>query len=110
VSGGREQAHPARPLRLYAGVLVALLVLTGLTVAAAERDFGALNTVIALGIAVVKGLLVLLFFMHVRWSSPVVWLFAAVGFAFLVLLVVGTLEDYGSREWLDVYGPRAVPR
>jgi cytochrome c oxidase subunit IV len=102
--------HPAHPLRLYTGVLVALLVLTGLTVLAGLRDFGAFNTVIALAIAVVKGTLVIVYFMHVRWSSRVVWLFAAVGFAFLVLLVVGTVEDYGSRDWLDVYGPQALER
>jgi cytochrome c oxidase subunit 4 len=105
-----HQGHPLHPLRLYGGVFAALLALTALTVLAAERDFGAYNTVIALSIAILKGVLVILFFMHVRWSSRVVWLFAAVGFAFLALLIVGTLDDYGSREWLDVYGPRAVPR
>jgi cytochrome c oxidase subunit IV len=97
-------AHPSHPLRLYSAVLVALLVLTLATVLASERDFGAFNTVIAIVIAAVKASLVILFFMHVRWSSRVVWLFSGVGFLFLVLLIAGAVADYSTRDWLPVYG------
>jgi cytochrome c oxidase subunit 4 len=97
--------HGTNHMRLYAGVFVALLALTGITVWVALHDFGALNTPIALGIASLKASLVILYFMHVRWSSRVTWLFVAAGFFFLVILLGFTLSDYVSRSWLDVYGP-----
>jgi cytochrome c oxidase subunit 4 len=93
-------------VKAYAGVFVALLVLTAVTVWASEQDFGPYNTPVALGIACVKASLVVLYFMHVRWSPRTVWLFAGAGFLFLVLLVGGTLHDYVTRDWTPIYGPK----
>ncbi len=61
--------------------------------------------VVALAIACVKALLVVLYFMHVRWSGRLVWIFAAGGFLFLVLRVSGTRHDYATRDWMPIYGP-----
>jgi caa(3)-type oxidase subunit IV len=67
----------------YIGVFVLLIVLTELTVLAAYQDFGFANTLIALGIAAVKATLVVLIFMHVRWSGPLVAAFSITGFMFV---------------------------
>jgi cytochrome c oxidase subunit IV len=85
--------------KTYFLVFAALMVGTILTVAAANFDFGRMNDVIAMSIAVAKMLLVLLFFMHVRYSSRLVWVVVAAMFFWLALLLLLTLTDYSSREW-----------
>jgi cytochrome c oxidase subunit 4 len=85
------------PLRVYLAVFVTLLVLTGVTTAVAFVDLGHANTPVALGIASVKASLVVLFFMHVRWSGRVVRTFAVVGLLFLVILFAFSLGDYLTR-------------
>ena len=75
----------------------ALLVLTYLTWQVAQFDLGWANDVVALGIAVTKALLVLLFFMHVRGSSRMTILTAAAGFFWLAIFIGITLMDYLSR-------------
>ena len=90
-------AHHVVPLRVYLAVFGALLVLTALTVWVAEIDLGPLNTVVALSIATLKAVLVVLWFMHVRYSSRLTWVFVAAGFLWLALLIGGTLGDYFSR-------------
>ncbi len=90
-------------LGVYFAVFAALLVGTWLTVWVAGHDCGAWNTPIALAIACGKATLVVLYFMHVRWSSKVVWLAAAIGFVFLVILLGFTISDYATREWLEIY-------
>lgn len=89
-------AHPVST-RLYFAVFGALLALTAVTTAVAFYDLGALNTVVALGIASVKAMLVVLYFMHVRWSNNVVRIFACVGLLFLLILFTFTVTDYSSR-------------
>jgi cytochrome c oxidase subunit 4 len=87
--------------RLYYIIFGALIVLTILTVIAARIDLGGhLNDVVALTIAVTKALLVVLYFMHVRYSSRLTWVFVAAGFFWLVIMVVLTLSDYLTRGWL----------
>jgi cytochrome c oxidase subunit 4 len=90
------------PARLYYGIFVMLLALTALTVSVAFVDLGPLNTPIALTIAVAKALLVVLFFMHVWYSTRLTWLIVAAGFFWFAILIVLTLSDYLSRDWLDV--------
>src|SRR5687767_10182894 len=90
------------PRSTYYLVFGALIVLTAVTVAAANFDFGPLNDVVAMGIAVTKMMLVLLFFMHVRYSSRLIWVIVASMFFWLVILLALTLADYGSRDW---FGP-----
>jgi cytochrome c oxidase subunit 4 len=87
------------PLKLYIGVFAALLALTGLTTYVAFIDLGSLNTVVALAIAGVKMLLVVLFFMHARYSGALVKIVILAGFFWLALLLAFTLTDVGSRGW-----------
>jgi cytochrome c oxidase subunit 4 len=93
-------AHHLPPLRLYYAVFAALIVGTLLTVAAAKVDFGAMNNVVMLAIACTKAVLVILFFMHVRWSSRLTWVVAASGFVWLLILLGVTMTDYLSRGWM----------
>ena len=87
------------PLKIYVAIFVALLVMTGVTVAVAYLDLGVFNTVVALSIAVFKGLLVVLYFMHVRYSSKLTWVFVAAGFFWFLILVAFTFADYDTRAW-----------
>ena len=86
--------HHIVPVRVYMGVFVALCFLTWLTYWTALKDYGALNTPIALSIAGVKAALVILFFMHVKYSSKLAQLFAFAGFFWLAILLLVTLSDY----------------
>jgi cytochrome c oxidase subunit 4 len=86
--------------KTYLLVWVALLILLAVTVAAAYIHLGWLNPVVALGIAVTKAVIIILFFMHVRYSSKVVWVFVGAGFFWLGILFVLALSDYLTRSYL----------
>src|SRR6266849_5963148 len=89
--------------RVYVTIFLALILGTGLTVVAAFRDFpGPLNAVVALTIAVVKATLVVLYFMHVRYSSRLVWLVVTAALFWLAILFALTISDYSTRAWLPV--------
>jgi cytochrome c oxidase subunit 4 len=91
--------------KVYFLVFGALLVLTLLTVLAAQVDLGVFNDVVALTIAVTKAMLVILFFMHVRHSTRMTALTAVAGFFWLAILLGLTLADYASRgQVLPVLG------
>src|SRR6266480_1977206 len=91
--------------RVYMTIFLALMLGTGLTVLAAFRDFpGPLNVVVALTIAVVKATLVILYFMHVRYSPRLIWLVVGGSLAWLGVLVIVTMTDYVSRGWLPFPG------
>jgi cytochrome c oxidase subunit IV len=83
--------------RTYFLVFGALMLLTFITAGAAYLDLGALNTPVALTIAIVKALLVMVFFMHLRHSDFLTWLFAGAGVLWLLHLLVFLLSDYLSR-------------
>jgi len=85
------------PKSMYYAVFAALMVGTALTVLVAFYDLGALNNVLMLGIACTKAALVVLFFMHVRWSTRLTWVVAASGFVWLLILFGLTMMDYLSR-------------
>jgi cytochrome c oxidase subunit 4 len=93
-------AHVA-PKSLYYTIFLALMVGTGLTVAVAFVDLGALNNVVMLTIACVKALLVILFFMHVRWGSRLTWVVVASGFFWLLILFTITMSDFLTRGWIQ---------
>jgi cytochrome c oxidase subunit 4 len=93
------------PRQTYLLVFGALIVLTAVTVVAANFDFGRMNDVVAMTIAVTKMMLVLLFFMHVRYSSRLIWVIVAGMFFWLIILLALTLSDYTSRTW---FGPNVV--
>lgn len=82
---------------LYLWVFIALMVLTVLTVWVAYFDFGVLNDVVALAIAMTKALLVVLFFMHVKYSTRLTALTAVAGLVWLGILIGLTLNDYLTR-------------
>ena len=91
------------PLRIYVTIFLALLVGTALTVWAGFRDFpGQLNVIIALTIAVIKATLVVLYFMHVRYSSRLIWVVFTSALFWLGILFALTLSDYWTRGWLPV--------
>jgi cytochrome c oxidase subunit 4 len=88
------------PRSLYFAVFAALMVLTGVTIAVAFVNLGALNFPVAISIAIFKATIVILFFMHVKESSRLTKLVIATGFFFLIVLFTLTLTDYLSRGWL----------
>lgn len=94
--------HSTSPL-VYILTFAALMVLTLLTVWIATIDLGWANDVVAMGIAVTKALLVLWFFMHLRYSTRVTVLTAVAGFFWLAILIFLTLNDYMTRETLFPY-------
>ena len=91
--------------KAYFAVFTALAVLTVVTWSVAKRDLGFLNVVVALTIAVIKATLVVLYFLHVRWSSRLTWVFVCAGFFWLAIMVALTLSDYLTRGWLTIAAP-----
>ncbi len=90
------------PVRIYLAIFAALLVGTALTVFAAFIDFPwQFNTIVALTIAVAKATLVVLYFMHVRYSSRLVWVIVAAALFWMAILFAFTFSDYLTRGWLS---------
>ena len=95
------KSEPVVSIRTYALVFFTLLVLTALTTAIAFFDLGGeINAAVALAIAVGKALLVILYFMHVRYSDRLTWVFAGAGFFWLLILIGGTMSDVSTRPQL----------
>ena len=94
-------SHHVPSLKLYFTVFGILMVGTALTVLVAFYDLGPMNNVMMLTIAIVKALFVVLYFMHVRWSSRLTWVVAASGFFWLLIMFTFTMTDYLSRGWLQ---------
>jgi cytochrome c oxidase subunit 4 len=92
------------PKRLYYTVFGLLMLCTYLTVQAAFIDLGVLNTVVALAIAVFKATIVVLFFMHVKYSTRLTWAVVLGSIFWLGILIVLTLSDYLTRRWLTYGG------
>ena len=90
------------PVRILLATGIALLILTGITVWTANMDFGNYNIVIALVIALIKGSLVVLFFMHLRYDRPFNGIVFIISMAFVVLFITFALLD--THEYApDVY-------
>jgi cytochrome c oxidase subunit 4 len=90
----------ATSVGFYILIFAILLVLTATTVGAAFINLGPLNPILALGIATVKALLVVLFFMHVKGASEKMTKVVILAGLFWLLLLLGlTLADYGTRLW-----------
>jgi cytochrome c oxidase subunit 4 len=85
--------------RTYLITGFALLAFLGLTIAAAYVNLGPFNTVAAMSIALAKAVLILLFFMHLRDSKPIIWVFAGAGFFWLGIMFALALSDYLTRGW-----------
>ena len=93
-------APTATSRRTYVVIYLALLALLAATIIASRFNLGPLGLAIAIGIAVVKALLIMLYFMHVRFSSRLTWIFASAAFFWLAILIGLVMTDYLSRGWL----------
>ena len=92
------------PVRVYFVIFLALLVGTVLTAWVAFYDFpGPLNAIVALTIACVKAGLVILYFMHMRYSSRLIWVVFGAALFWLAIMFALTLSDYSTRGWLPAF-------
>lgn len=90
-------------IKVYLIIFLALMVGTALTVWAGLQDFpGQLNVIVAMTIAVIKATLVVLYFMHVRYSSRLIWVVFTSALFWLGILFALTLSDYLTRDWLPI--------
>ena len=88
--------------KIYYSVFGGLMVLLGATVAIAYIHLGKLNVIAALTIAVIKAVLIILYFMHVRYSSRLLWIFVGAGFFWLGILFALSFSDFLTRGWLPL--------
>jgi cytochrome c oxidase subunit 4 len=98
-AGGEHGGEHIVSPKIYITIWIILLIFTGLTTGVAFIDLGVFNPIIALAIAVTKATLVILFFMHVKYSPRVIALVIGCGLFFLSILMVLTTSDYISRAW-----------
>jgi cytochrome c oxidase subunit IV len=91
-------------VRTYVFVFAALIVFTLSTVLVAKYDFGWLNTPVALTIAVTKATLVVIYFMGVRYNTPLTKVVVVAGFFWLFILFGLGMSDYLTRTWIGVPG------
>jgi cytochrome c oxidase subunit IV len=94
-----QPGHHLVPLRIYYTIFGILLLCTYLTVQIAFFDLGPLNTIAALGIAAFKATLVVLFFMHVKYSTRLTWLVVIGSIFWLGILFTLTMSDYLTLVW-----------
>ncbi len=87
------------PIKTYIIVFAALIFLTLTTVGIATVDLGPLNTIAALMIAAIKATFVILFFMHLRYSKPLVGVVVFGSILWLAILIGLILSDFISRSW-----------
>jgi cytochrome c oxidase subunit 4 len=88
------------PSKLYFIIWITLLCLTVITAAVSFVDLGPLNTIVALVIATFKAMLVVLFFMHVKYTSEKLTKMVVVAAVFWLLLLLGlSMADYATRLW-----------
>jgi cytochrome c oxidase subunit 4 len=87
-------------VKLYVGIWLSLLFFTGLTVFAATVDLGAFNPIVALAIATTKAVLVVLFFMHVKYAhEKLTKLVIVAAIFFFLILIALSMADYTTRLW-----------
>ncbi|MBN1218254.1 MAG: cytochrome C oxidase subunit IV family protein [Anaerolineae bacterium] len=85
------------PVRTYLIVFALLLVLLAITVTVSFFHFGVLNVFVALGIATIKAGLIMAYFMHLRYSTRLIWIFAGLGFYGLMIMILIAMGDYVAR-------------
>ena len=96
-----EHADHIIPRSVYFGIFAVLMALTVITVAVSYVNLGPLNIIVAITVAVIKATLVVLYFMHVRYSSRLTWVVVGAGVFWLLILLGMLMGDYGSRGWLQ---------
>jgi len=92
------------PASLYVGIWATLMVLTLTTVLASFAELGLFNIVVALVIATIKGSLVVLFFMHLRYSPKLTMVAVIAAVFWLFIMFSLTMTDYLSRGWATFAG------
>src|SRR5882672_3482088 len=95
-----EPQHHIVPTSTYYTIFALLMLGTAITVWVAFLDLGALNTVVALVIACTKATLVVLFFMHVKYSSRLTWAVVLGSVFWLFIMLALTMSDYLTRAWM----------
>jgi cytochrome c oxidase subunit 4 len=85
--------------KIYARNWLALMALLIVTFGFSRLDLGAFNTPVAMLISFVKMVLIILFFMHMRYSRRVLWIFVCAGFVWLFIMLELTLSDYFTRGY-----------
>jgi cytochrome c oxidase subunit 4 len=93
-----HEEHIVSP-KVYGMIFAALLIMTAITVGASYLELGDFNVIVALAIACIKAVLVILFFMHVKYSSRLTKLTVAAGFFTFFVLITMSMTDYISRAW-----------
>jgi len=94
---GQHEEHHIISYSLNTKILIALLFLTGVTVGAAQIDFGYLNVVVAMSIATTKALLVVLYFMHLRYEKAYLGFMVFIAFFMLAIAIGFTFFDLAYR-------------
>lgn len=91
-------------VRTNVTIFLILQLLLVATVVAAYLPLGKLHLTTSLAIAIAKAILIILYFMHIRWSPKLSWIFASAAFVWLAILLALTMSDYLSRDWLPIPG------
>ena len=94
-----DQSHHLVPTRIYYTIFGLLMLATFVTIQVAFMDLGELNTIAALGIATFKAVMVVLFFMHVKYSTRLTWLVVFGSVLWLGILLALTMGDYLTRAF-----------
>jgi len=102
-----EAHHHVTSPAVYLKTFGLLLVFMALTIVVSKWNLGAMNNVIAMAIAITKATLVVLFFMQVKYGTRLTWLWASLGFIWLLLIFL-IVSDYWTREWLPLHGWQQV--
>ena len=97
-------AQPVVAVGTYVKIFVTLIALALATTGIAFIDLGIFNPIVAMAIAVFKTVLVVLFFMHVKYEGKVTLIFAIAGFCWLAIMLMLTAGDYLTRGWLPAPG------
>lgn len=92
------------PAKIYISIFATLIVFTILTVLASYAELGPFNIIVALLIATIKGTLVVLFFMHLRYNPRLTWVVVIASVFFLFIMFALTMTDYMTRAWATYPG------
>lgn len=92
-----DHTHHVMSVGTYLAVFAALLILLAITVGVSFLDLGVFSRIVAVTIAAIKAGLIFTYFMHLRYSQRLVWVFAGIGFSWFVLMFVITMGDYIAR-------------
>ena len=96
--------HVVTPVSTYVTIFVTLLIFTGITYWVAQHDYGMMNTPVALSIAVFKASLVVIYFMGVRYNTPLTKIVVVSGFVWLLIMFGLGMSDYLTRHMIGVPG------